>query len=196
MCRGRSIARSAACPRRRQSIVKPFLLLGKYLLAGDLFGSIFSINPGESPPETVDGKIDVAFIINTFTAIKDWMNQHYTLISLSLIPAHALALRLTFARAGQVNFPEWLVITTFLTAQSFVIMLLMMPVKHWYPLVQPIATLAAVVYGVASLVQYFAGWMPAWKVALRAILGYVVYMLVTFFVTVIFSMVVVFMAMR
>lgn len=191
---------------RRQGIVKPFLLLmmvtaalvllGKYLLAGDLVGSVITINPGESPPEMIDGKFDTVFLLTTVSAIKDWTNQHYTLITLVLIPFHALGFRLAFLREKSVNYPEWLVITTFLTAQSFVLLTLVMPLQRVYPVMQPIAVLVAIIYAVASLAQYFAGRMPVWKAAVRALLGYMLYLVTTYLVTLIVAIVVVVLSIR
>ncbi|MDO5610367.1 MAG: DUF3667 domain-containing protein [Pseudomonadota bacterium] len=185
---------------RRQGIVKPFLLLmmvsaamvllGKYLLAGDLIGSVVTIHAGESPPKMIDGTFDTAFLLTTVTAIKDWINQHYTLVTLLLIPFHSFGFRLAFLREKSVNYPEWLVITTFLTAQSFVLLTLVMPLQRVYPVMQPIAVLVAIIYVVASLAQYFADRMPAWKAAVRALLGYMLYLAATYLVTFIVAIVV------
>ena len=88
---------------RRAGIVKPLLLfmmsaallivLAKYMLSGDLVGGAFSINPGDGQPH-VAGDIDIRCLVQTFTSVEDRMNQHYTVLTLLLLPLEALTFKL------------------------------------------------------------------------------------------------------
>ncbi|GAB1408515.1 hypothetical protein MASR1M8_24340 [Thermomonas brevis] len=190
---------------RRAGIVKPFvllmmtaallLILAKYLLAGDLVGAAITINPGSEQPG-VAGGMDVDYLLRTITAVKDWINQHYTVLTLLLLPLEALAFKLAFRRTGALDYPEWLVIATFLIAQSFVVQALAMPLQRAYPDAQGPIMLVAIVYGVVSLVQYFGRDHARWKIALRAVLGYALFTLATFALTVAGALWIVLSAMR
>lgn len=191
---------------RRAGIVKPLLLimmtaallivLAKYFLAGDLVGSAITVNRGDGEVGAVAEKVDVEYLLRTFNAIKAWMNQHYTLLTLLLLPLEALAFKVAFRGRGGLNYPEWLVIATFLTAQTFVLQALAMPVQRWIPDAQGAVIMGAVAYGVASLVQLFGRDHPRWKIALRAALGYALFMLASTVLTVLGSLIVVFAAIR
>ena len=165
------------------------LLLGHYLLDGDVTGSSFTLgmeegmrgNPGS-------GKVDPQLVAKVFGFAKDWLNRHITLVTLLLLPFEAAAFKLAFRRVGQVNYPEWLVICTFLTAQTFVIWALFVPLQRRWPDAQPLMMLVAIAYGLCSLAQFFQGY-PRWKTLLRGLLGYGVYNVISGVLTLIVAMV-------
>ncbi|MCC7247505.1 MAG: hypothetical protein IT473_02670, partial [Lysobacter sp.] len=76
------------------------------------------------------------------------------------------------------NYPEWLVITTFLTAQTFVIMAFALPFEHWFPHARGVAVVLSTVYGVFTLMQFFKGY-ARWKALLRGLFAYGFFMLVS-----------------
>ena len=69
------------------------IVLAKYMLSGDLVGGAFSINPGDGQPH-VAGDIDIRCLVQTFTSVEDRMNQHYTVLTLLLLPLEALTFKL------------------------------------------------------------------------------------------------------
>lgn len=61
-------------------------------------------------------------------------------------------------------------VATFLTAQAFVLQAVGMPLQRAFPDARGWIVMLAMLYGVASLVQYFGRDQARWKVALRAVL--------------------------
>jgi Protein of unknown function (DUF3667) len=172
---------------RRAHQVKPLLVLmimaavvvflAKYFLEGDVVGSAISVGGADAARTNVDKPLDPKLIISTFAAVKDWMNQHYAASTLLLLPLEAAAFKLAFRRVGRLNYPEWLVIAIFLTAQTFVIMAFAIPFQRTFPQAQALATALSIVYGVFSLTQLFKGY-PHWKAVLRSLLGFTIFMLI------------------
>ena len=140
--------------------------------------------------------LDVDRVVRTFAAIKAWMNHHYTLWTLALLALEALPFKLAFRRTGGLNYPEWLVVATFLTAQAFVLQAVGMPLQRAFPDARGWIVMLAMLYGVASLVQYFGRDQARWKVALRAVLGYVLFKLATTALSVLGALAVVLSAIR
>ena len=60
------------------------------------------------------------------------VESHFAAFTLMLLPIEALVFRVVFNRYSKLNYPEWLVITTLLTVQTFVIWLLMW-IKWTFP---------------------------------------------------------------
>ena len=55
--------------------------------------------------------------------------------ALLLLPLEAAAFRLAFRGMG-LNYPEWLVLATYITVQAFVIMTVTIVLRHWLPQAQ------------------------------------------------------------
>lgn len=169
---------------RRADHVKPMLLimlmaavvvfLSKLMLDGDIVGSAVDIGVSDADKAGAGGKIDIATFGGLFEVVKDWTNRHYAAVTLILLPLEAAALKLAFRRFRELNYPEWLVIVTFLTAQTFLIQALFTPLASWLPAWQQWAMALALGYMLFSLVQYFKGY-ARWKSALRAALGLALY---------------------
>ena len=161
---------------RRAKQVKPLLLLmisaaavlllGKFLLGGDIMGS--SIRAG-LPQAGNNEVVNPAALSNTFTAVKDWFNAHLTAYTLLCLPLEAAAFWLAFRGRG-LNYPEWLVISSFLTVQAFVFMAIAVLVQHWLPNAQAWTMPFVVFYTVFSLFQLFRN-HSLWTTALRALAG-------------------------
>jgi Protein of unknown function (DUF3667) len=184
---------------RRAHHVKPMLLimilaalmvfLAKYLLGGDLIGTGLSSSAATSAGGNADGTLDPARLLVAFESVKEWMNRNYTATTLLLLPLEAGAFKLVFRRIGGLNYPEWLVIVTYLTAQTFVIMALSVPLEHWYPQVRVWSLSLATLYSIFTLVQYFKDY-PRWKAALRGAFGFALFSLASFVVSLVLMVVV------
>ena len=169
---------------RRANQVKPLLLLmitaaavvflSKYLLAGDVLGSAFVVTGGETTGTGAAIKFN-ALLVEVFTAVRDWTNAHYAAAALLLLPLEAAAFRLAFRGMG-LNYPEWLVLATYITVQAFVIMTVTIVLRHWLPQAQAWGLWLSLAYALFSLAQFFKGY-PGWQSVLRGIFGFVLYFL-------------------
>lgn len=174
---------------RRARHVKPLMLimimsaamvfLAKYFLEGDVVGAALLEGGTTAARARADGQFDPTRFFDAFGAVTNWMNRNYAAATLLLLPFEAAALKLAFRRVGNLNYPEWLVITTFLTAQTFVVMGFAVPLEHWFPQMRTWALSLAFVYSVFSLVQFFQPY-PRWKAVLRSLLGFGLFMLINF----------------
>ena len=174
---------------RRARHVKPLLLimilaaalvfLARYFLEGDVVGASVSLGGAAGARASAEGQFDPARLFNAFEVVSGWMNRNYAAATLLLLPLEAAAFKLAFRRVGNLNYPEWLVITAFLTAQTFVVMAFVTPVEHWFPQVRNWALLLAVAYSVFSLTQFFQPY-PRWKAVLRSLLGFGLFTLINF----------------
>ncbi len=170
---------------RRARHVKPLMLimilaasmvfLAKYFLDGDVVGSGISKGVTAVAVTKIDGQFDPAHLANAFKAVKEWMGNHYTATTLMLLPLEAAAFKLAFRRVGNLNYPEWLVIATFLTAQSFAIMVSAIPLQYWFPQVRNWAVSLILVYILITLLQFFNPY-PRWKSLLRSLLGFGIFL--------------------
>src|SRR3546814_4095205 len=100
----------------------------------------------------------------------DWMNRNFAAATLLALPLEAAAFKLAFRRFKDVNYPEWLVITTFLTVQTFVLYSLLIPLQGRIS-AQSWIMAASFAYGIFSLAQFFSGY-PRWKSTLRTLFGF------------------------
>src|SRR4051794_23466551 len=183
---------------RRVDQVKPLLLLmisaaavlflGKYLLEGDLIGSAMQAGYQGSGAEA-NGSIDPALLPNTFVVVKDWINAHLAAFTLLLLPFEAAAFRLVFNGRG-LNYPEWLVVSAFLTVQTFIFMGVAVLLQRWLPNAQTWSVTLASIYAVFSLVQLFRD-HSGWTTALRSIVGLGLFVIVQGMVTAILAAIVV-----
>ena len=176
---------------RRLGVVKPLLLvmltgaaatlMAHYALDGDALGSSFTqgveagMHQGNANAKQAEA---AATMMKVFGFVKDWMNSHLTLITLLVLPVQAAALKLTFRRFKQINYPEWLVITSFLTAQLFVVWAVFMPLQRWWSDAQMAMILLAVILNLISLTQVFRGY-PRWKAFLRGAAGFAMVQVIT-----------------
>jgi hypothetical protein len=164
---------------QRAKQVKPLLLLmitaaavvllGKYLLGGDLVGS--AMQAGYSQGRAMGGGnvADPAVVTNTFAAVRDWINAHLTAFTLLCLPLEAAAFWLAFRGRG-LNYPEWLVVSAFLTVQTFVFMAIAVLVQRWLPNAQAWIMPLVFAYAIFSLIQLFRH-HSRWATAFRAVLG-------------------------
>jgi len=167
---------------RRARQAKPLLLLmvmaaavvlaSKYLVGEGVMDSI----PDAAAAAAAQGDAaapDIQVAMKASKAVADWMSRHFAAITLLLLPIEAAAFRLAFHRVGGLNYPEWLVITAFLTVQTFVFWTLLTLLHRWIPQPQLWAAGLAVLYGIVSLAEFFRGY-PRWKSILRAVLGFAI----------------------
>jgi hypothetical protein len=164
---------------RRAKQVKPLLLLmisaaavlllGKLLLDGDIVGPAMELGFSGSGAPRAGAGLDPAVLSATFAAAKDWLNGHMTAFTLLCLPLEAAAFWLAFKGRG-LNYPEWLVVSAFLTVQSFAFMAIAIVMQRWIPSAQAWTLPFVVVYTVFSLVQLFDR-HSGWTSTLRALAG-------------------------
>lgn len=172
---------------RRARHVKPLMLimilaavivfLAKYFLEGDVMGASIAVGGTAAAGMTSSPQADPTQLFKALGSVQQWMNRNYAAATLMLLPLEAAVFKLAFRRVGNLNYPEWLVITTFLTAQTFVIMAFALPFEHWFPQARGWAVAVSTVYGVLTLMQFFKGY-PHWKALLRSLFAYGFFMLV------------------
>lgn len=171
---------------RRAGTVKPMLLV-TIMAAAVLFLTKYAASPdpyaleslATSTAKTPDAAAAAA---ERYKEAMEWLNAHFALVTFLLLPVEALVFKLAFRRFKELNYPEWLVIVAFLTAQAFVIWGLIGLVQRWIPAPMLVMTVLMVGYNVASLMQLF-GTYPRWKTALRGLLGFAIYFVVSAFVS-------------
>lgn len=190
---------------RRANQVKPLLLImitaalvvfmTRYVVGIGVADSMVAIGNADAARMHIDSSPYMMKVFTAFNAVKEWTNGHFALVTLLLLPFEAIAFKLAFRRFRELNYPEWLVITAFLTVQTFVIWTLLVPLQRWLPGVMAWASIPIFGYNVYSLVQFFRGY-PRWKATLRALLGLGIFMLVSGLMTMAIVAVVLAMSLR
>ena len=168
---------------RRAKQVKPLLLimilaaavvlLGKYFLDGDVTGA--KLAAAAAADAAAKGDLVGARQARAAAAINAWMSHHFAASTILLLPLEAAMFRLAFGRVGGLNYPEWLVITAFLTVQTFVLWLLSMPLHSGHPEALGWLVMASIAYAVFTFAQFFEGY-PLWKTVLRTLVGFGLFM--------------------
>lgn len=121
------------------------LLLGKLLLDGDIVGSAMELGFAGSGAPKAGAGMDPTALAATFAAAKDWLNGHMT--AFTLLCLRRSAFWLAFKGRG-LNYPEWLVVSAFLTVQSFVFMAIAIVLQRRIPSAQAWVLLCVVAYTV------------------------------------------------
>jgi hypothetical protein len=99
-------------------------------------------------------------------AVASWIESHFAAFTLMLLPIEALVFRVVFSRYSKLNYPEWLVIITLLTVQTFVIWSVLVLLHRWVSHTQVLAGMLGMIYIVVSLVQFFqqrSTWSTVWR---------------------------------
>lgn len=157
---------------RRANLVKPLLLLMILSAAIVFLSSMQGVGTmAQFAGETVTQNEVLRFV-------DDWMTRHFALVTIVLLPLEALAFKLMFGRTQSLNYPEWLVITAFLTAQTMVLWIVGLLLRYWMPQLLNWSAGLSFVYGIFSLLQFFRG-EPRWKTVLRSVAAYVVTLLMS-----------------
>lgn len=178
---------------RRGNQVKPLLLITMMsavvlVLNRLLIGT--SIADGGASEAILAGQALPAEMLRFMAASRSvgtWIESHFAAFTLMLLPIEALAFRLFFSRYSKLNYPEWLVITSLLTVQTFVIWSVLVLLHRWVPQTQVLAGMLGMTYSLVSLVQFFQQ-RPTWSTVWRGVLALgvfsVVCVIVVFAVTV------------
>lgn len=182
---------------RRGNQVKPLLLLmimsavvvvlTKYLAGAGVMDAALTAGAAGATEAGAGAPLDPALLAKASKTAADLMNQYFAAFTLLLLPLEAAAFRLAFHRVGNLNYPEWLVITALLTVQTFVFWAILVVLHRWIPQPDAWVMLLSVVYAVFSLVQFFQGY-PRWKSALRTLLGFAIFMVINMLVTAMVAM--------
>ncbi len=176
---------------RRANYVKPMLLV-TIMAAVTLFlvkvaGTMpVPVELQGSAPSSANAETAAAIASHQKTAM-NWVNTHFALITFLLLPLEALIFKLAFRRFKEINYPEWLVIMAFLTAQAFVIWALLVLVQRWIPSYMAVMGVLMVIYAIASFMQLFDAY-PRWKTLLRGLLGFGVYLVASSLVGMVIAM--------
>lgn len=163
---------------KREGIVKPLLFLmmtaGALLFVSHMMGS--EPMSAEAAFQESDGQRRLR------EAIVLWMNKNFALVTLLLLPIEAAAFKLAFRKFREVNYTEWLVMVSYLTAFTSLVWIVMSLVKRWFAPGLFELTIMVLVFGymIGSLIQFFSG-HPRWKIVVRSLFGLFVY-LVGYFV--------------
>ncbi|UWX04323.1 hypothetical protein H1235_03760 [Pseudoxanthomonas sp. NC8] len=130
------------------------VLASKYLLDQAVIDTDSVLAAAEAARGNKPASAGEAAALKAYVAVTAWMSQHFAASTLLLLPFEAVAFRMAFHRFGNLNYPEWLVITAFLTVQTFVVWTVVMVLQRWIP--QPELWLLGLstLYGIFSLVQF------------------------------------------
>src|SRR5690606_21606224 len=150
------------------------VFMSRYLLEGDVIGKALEVDAIDASHPAAGDQDHAARLAHAFTAAAGWMNRNFAATTLLLLPLEAAAFKIAFHRFKDVNYPEWLVVTTFLTVQTFVLWLFLIPFQEWIAFRYWVMALS-IAYGIFSLAQFFSGY-PRWKSALRTLLGFALFM--------------------
>ena len=116
-----------------------------------------------------------ARVVGNFRSTLGWMNEHLAITLIALLPFYAIAMRMAFRKfRAEYTYPEWLVMSCFLTAQAMVIYGIFLILRQVSPLLASWDTVAIVVAQLLTLMQLFNGY-PWWKTLLRTALAYSYY---------------------
>lgn len=169
---------------RRANQAKPLLLvmvmsavvviLTKYLEGTGVLDSAVAAGVAGAREASTGASVDLVQAEKASRAAADLMNRYFAAFTLLLLPLEAAAFRLAFHRVGNLNYPEWLVITALLTVQTFVFWAVLVVLHRWIPQPAAWAVLLSMVYAVYSLVQFFQDY-PRWKSVLRTLLGLIIF---------------------
>ena len=155
---------------RRADIVKPLMLL--MILSAAIVFLTSALGTGV----VVHPRGETAAQAEFLRQLDDWMTGHFVLVTLLLLPLEALAFKLVFGGKRGLNYPEWLVVTAYLTSQTLLFWILGLLLQRWVPQVPQWVLLLSAVYATFTLVQFFRD-EAAWETALRVLAGYVAFML-------------------
>ena len=103
-----------------------------------------------------------------------WAAANLSIVTLLLVPLEAAALKLAFWRAARLNYPEWLTVTAFLTAQTFLLWSIGIALRGVFPHAELWATRLAVGWFLYSLIRSFDG-LKWWNALLRGAVGLALY---------------------
>lgn len=165
---------------RRANYVRPMLLvtimatvtllLTKYVAGSDPY-ELQSL--ATSTAKTPDAAAAAAA---RYQEAMDWVSTHFALVTFMLLPLEALVFKIAFRRFKELNYPEWLVIVAFLTAQAFLIGTLVELVQRWIPAPMVVMSVLMVICNVATLMQFFVPY-PRWKTLVRGLLAFAIYLI-------------------
>ena len=140
--------------------------------------------------------IDSRKLLELVRASLEWVNRHFAIMTVVLIPLLAVGLRGAFRKyRATVNYPEWLVITCFLAAQALCIYALFLLIKAVFSGVPDIKIWLILAAQILTLTQYFrsSSW---WKISLRVLLGYFYYCVLGLILIVIAAGVIIAMSLK
>ncbi len=167
---------------RRGNQVKPLLLITMMSAAVVLLNRLITgggfMDEGFSQTAAMGQALPAEALrfIAAYRSVSAWIESHFAAFTLMLLPIEALVFWLVFKRYSRLNYPEWLVVTTLLTVQTFVIWSVLVLVHRWLPQTQVLAGVLGMIYTAASLMQFFQG-RPLGSTLWRTILALAIFSL-------------------
>ncbi len=187
---------------RRQNHFKPALLimiLGTITILlnhwinseGNLLGNIVKYKQPVNG-ETIENKEALKLfgaLAENFTKVTNWISEHYAISVLLMIPFFAFAFWLAFKKY-KLNFPEWLVISTFITAQSMVLYILLIVIPKRMIDLGGLFILSFTAITIWTLIQYFYQSRKR-EIILRSLLSFLIYYVLFIAAVIIFILIIV-----
>ncbi|MGX9721138.1 DUF3667 domain-containing protein [Stenotrophomonas acidaminiphila] len=171
---------------RRGNQAKPLLLLtvtaaavvllSRFFLDGGVLKAV-SMDPATAVDAGSAAAQRMARLVAASQAVAGWINANFATFTLLLLPIEAGVRWAVFRRYSRLNYPEWLVISTLLVSQVFVVWMALLALHRWLPQLLQWVALFAVAYCVFSLVQFFQG-RPPWQTLWRALLAELLFMVI------------------
>ncbi|ASR43559.1 hypothetical protein BEN78_09425 [Xanthomonas citri pv. mangiferaeindicae] len=168
---------------RRAAYAKPLWLLVSTaalvvllnrLLPGT--GAIADFHAGTQA--AIGARPDAAGDAGRAVALLRWLGAsaaaNLSIVTLLLVPLEAAALKLAFWRGARLNYPEWLTVTAFLTAQTFLLWSIGIALRGVFAHAELWATQLAVGWFLYSLVRSVDS-LPWWNALLRGAFGLALY---------------------
>ena len=128
-------------------------------------------------------------LLENFSKVANWISEHYAISLLLMIPFFSFAFWLAFKKY-RLNFPEWLVISTFITAQSMVLYILLIVIPKRIVDLGGLFILSFTAISIWTLIQYFYQSRKR-EIILRSLLSLFIYYVLFLAVVIIFILIIV-----
>ena len=117
-------------------------------------------------------------LLEHFSLAVDWIGGHFALVLVLLVPFFALAMRAAFAWSKRpVNYPEWLVIGCFLTAQALCMLIILKLIGLLLPSIANASLLIILVVQCLTVMRLYRD-VPKWNTFARFFGGYAFYSII------------------
>ena len=130
----------------------------------------FDIKHNQLTPENKAIITKIKFLLDNYKTVAEWINHHFAIFMLLVIPFIALGIYLAFKKYKRYNYAESLVISTFIVGQSLVIYIITLPLRKINESLNGIGFYVMFGMFVFTLIQIFND-KPFWKVMIRSLLS-------------------------
>ncbi len=148
------------------------LIVAKFTLQGVLIDADLSEQAHATLGDaTRQQSLAIATLTAKFNQAQAWANENLTLTTLIMLPFEAAAFKMAFGRRAKLNYPEWLVVTSYLTVQTFVVWSFILVFQMAWPTAKHLLLPASLAIALLTLLQLF-NTIPKWNISLRTMLGF------------------------